>query len=79
MLSLFKAIKCGQNQFFGVISTCPATCLNPEVNNACGITTEIEGCFCSPGFVLSSNGSCIPPSLCGCLLPDRSGILPVFF
>ena len=67
---------CGDNQAFKVVSTCPATCLNPSGSTNCGIIEPIEGCYCNPGYVLS-NDSCVLPSACGCVLPYESGVLQV--
>ena len=70
---------CGANQEYDIRASCPATCLNLNGNNDCGIVTPTEGCFCKSGFVLDSNNNCVSSSSCGCTYPDGSGVLSVSF
>ena len=69
---------CGANQVFDTRSQCSATCLNPDGNNNCGLVSSVEGCFCQNGFVLDTNNNCVDRKSCGCIYPDKSGVLAVF-
>ncbi|XP_015930600.1 zonadhesin-like [Parasteatoda tepidariorum] len=53
---------CGENEEFNSCgSACPANCRNryPNCSKTC-----VQGCFCKPGFIRSSNNSCILPASC---------------
>ena len=76
-LYLFVALNCSTNQVFDVRSSCPGTCLNPIGDYDCGLKNPTEGCYCKDGLVLDPNGNCIPPSKCGCLLPDNTTVIDV--
>lgn len=73
----FIAINCGQNQVFDTRAECAKTCLYPEGIYDCGIISAVEGCFCAPGYLIDSNNNCIQQSNCGCILPDKSGVIDV--
>ena len=65
------------NEIYSIKTYCPKTCLDPFGTADCGEIKPVEGCFCKEGFVLNSNGVCVPIDQCGCPLPDGSGILAV--
>ncbi|GFT45325.1 zonadhesin [Nephila pilipes] len=57
---------CGKNEeFLQCGSTCPASC--GTLSNPRSLPCKkvcVRGCFCKPGFVRGSDGSCIPPTTC---------------
>ena len=62
---------------FDTRAKCPSTCLNPDGIYDCGIISAVEGCYCADDFVTDSNNNCIKQSDCGCILPDKSGVIAV--
>ena len=63
------------NEVYAIRSECSRTWLDQMGTKDCGEIKAVEGCYCKDGFVLNSNGACIPTTECGCLLPDGSGFL----
>lgn len=72
-----KAKTCGTNEVYELRAECSKTCLFPDGNNDCGLVNPIEGCYCKAGFVLDAANQCVAKENCGCVLPDKSGIIAV--
>ncbi|KAM8881606.1 zonadhesin, like [Synchiropus picturatus] len=65
------ALTCPANSTYSpAMSSCPASCANLAAPSECDLTVPVEGCQCTPGFVMSE-GSCVPYAQCGCTYLTR--------
>ncbi|XP_051914405.1 IgGFc-binding protein-like [Hippocampus zosterae] len=64
-------LSCGGNSTYtSCMSPCPASCADLAAPSECDATSCVEGCQCTPGFVMSEGG-CVPYPQCGCSFLDR--------
>uniref|UniRef100_UPI003AAC3F13 zonadhesin, like n=1 Tax=Centroberyx gerrardi TaxID=166262 RepID=UPI003AAC3F13 len=64
-------LSCGANSTYSsCMSPCPASCADLAAPSECDMTSCVEGCQCTPGFVMSE-GSCVPYTQCGCTFLNR--------
>lgn len=72
-------MECQINEIYDIRKECPKTCIDKFGQNDCGELKFIEGCYCKEGFVKNSLGECIDLKECGCLSPDGSIEIQVYF
>uniref|UniRef100_A0A3B3R8S4 VWFD domain-containing protein n=1 Tax=Paramormyrops kingsleyae TaxID=1676925 RepID=A0A3B3R8S4_9TELE len=66
----FCPLPCPPNSHYSLcVSSCPETCVGPNVGGPGCVERCVEGCQCNPGFVLS-NDRCVPLKDCGCVDPQ---------
>ncbi|XP_029931628.1 zonadhesin, like [Myripristis murdjan] len=64
-------MSCAANSSYSpCMSACPASCADLAAPSECDTTSCVEGCQCSPGFVMSE-GACVPYPQCGCTFLNR--------
>lgn len=65
-------VECGANSQRTTESSCTTTCANPDANVMCPYADK-DDCSCKPGYVVNTEGHCVPLNDCGCLKTNADG------